>query len=41
VVFFIDQATAADPSMTDIHDITLSYTYFLSKNGKVQEASAK
>lgn len=41
IVFFIDPAMADDPSMTDVHDITLSYTYFPSKNGKVQEASAK
>jgi cytochrome c oxidase assembly protein subunit 11 len=41
VVFYIDPAIADDPGMADVHDITLSYTYFPSKNGKVQEAAAK
>jgi cytochrome c oxidase assembly protein subunit 11 len=41
IVFFIDPAVADDPSMADIHGITLSYTYFPSKNGKTLEASAK
>jgi cytochrome c oxidase assembly protein subunit 11 len=40
VVFYIDPAIADDPGMADVHDITLSYTYFPSKNGKTMEASA-
>jgi cytochrome c oxidase assembly protein subunit 11 len=41
VVFYIDPAIADDPGMADVHDITLSYTYFPSKNGKSLEASAE
>jgi cytochrome c oxidase assembly protein subunit 11 len=41
VVFYIDPAIADDPNMADVHGITLSYTYFLSKNGKTLEASAE
>jgi cytochrome c oxidase assembly protein subunit 11 len=41
VVFYIDPAIADDPSTADIHDITLSYTYFPSKNGRTLEVSAK
>jgi cytochrome c oxidase assembly protein subunit 11 len=41
VVFYIDPAIADDPNMADVHEITVSYTYFPSKNGKTLEASAK
>jgi len=41
VVFYIDPAIADDPSMADVHEITLSYTYFPSKDGKTVEASVR
>jgi len=41
VAFYIDPAVADDPNMADVHEITLSYTYFPSKDGKTLEASAK
>ena len=32
VTFFVDKRIADDPSATDVDDITLSYTFFVSKN---------
>jgi cytochrome c oxidase assembly protein subunit 11 len=34
VVFYIDPAIAADPNLNELTSITLSYTYFASKNGQ-------
>jgi cytochrome c oxidase assembly protein subunit 11 len=40
VVFYIDPAIEDDPGVADIHEITLSYTYFPSKKGKAVDISA-
>jgi cytochrome c oxidase assembly protein subunit 11 len=40
VVFYIDPALASDRSLDDIYSITLSYTYFASRNGEPVTASA-
>jgi len=40
VVFYIDPALAGDRSLDDISSITLSYTYFASRNGEPVTASA-
>ena len=32
VTFFVDKRIADDPSASDVHDITLSYTFFISRN---------
>ena len=34
VVFYIDPAIAAEPNLQHLRSITLSYTYFASKNGQ-------
>jgi cytochrome c oxidase assembly protein subunit 11 len=34
VVFYIDPAIASDPNLKDLRSITLSYTYFASRNGQ-------
>ena len=34
VVFFVDPAIAEDPNTRDLTSITLSYTYFASRNGQ-------
>ena len=34
VVFYIDPAIATEPNLKDLRSITLSYTYFASKNGQ-------
>jgi len=34
VVFYIDPAIANDPNLKELRSITLSYTYFASKNGQ-------
>ena len=33
VFFFIDPAFAEDPNMSDVTEITLSYTFFQAKSG--------
>ena len=33
VFFYIDPEFAEDPSMENVHTITLSYTFFESKDG--------
>jgi cytochrome c oxidase assembly protein subunit 11 len=40
VVFYVDPALAGDRSLQDLSAITLSYTYFASKNGQPVAASA-
>ena len=34
VVFYIDPALASEPNLKSLNSITLSYTYFASKNGQ-------
>ena len=34
VVFYVDPAIVKDPNTKDLQSITLSYTYFPSKNGE-------
>ena len=45
VVFYVDPAIAKDRSLDDLQAITLSYTYFASRNGQplasVEQASGK
>jgi cytochrome c oxidase assembly protein subunit 11 len=40
VMFYIDPAIVEDPAARDISTITLSYTYFPSKNGEPDESGA-
>lgn len=41
VSFFIDPEIEKDPFLKDLTTVTLSYTFFLSKNQKVEEPSAR
>jgi cytochrome c oxidase assembly protein subunit 11 len=40
VVFYVDPALAGDKTLTELDAITLSYTYFASKNGQPVAANA-
>ena len=40
VVFYIDPALATDPNVRDVSEITLSYTYFASRNATPVTAAA-
>jgi cytochrome c oxidase assembly protein subunit 11 len=40
VVFYVDSALAKDRTLEDLSSITLSYTYFTSKNGQPVAANA-
>ena len=40
VVFYVDPALASDPNVRDVAEITLSYTYFASRNSPAIAASA-
>lgn len=40
VVFYVDPALATDPNVRDVSEITLSYTYFASRNGAPVTANA-
>lgn len=41
VVFYVDPALADDATLATLSTITLSYTYFASKNGQPQTAAAE
>ena len=41
VVYFVDPEFAADPETRGKQEITLSYTFFPSKNGEIQTVTAK